>query len=213
MDSPILPSQGGTGVINQDAETITLDGGFPLTLTLTGNTNVTLPTSGTLATTAQLNALIPLGTIWDYAGDAAQASPPSGWVYCNGQSLLRAGPYAPLFAVIGTTFGAADGTHFNLPNLQGYVTAGANVQGPGDVLDIGGVNPGGFAAVSNGNTGGEAAHLLNASGESSGALKAGTVLLDAAGSGNYDTSPADPTTAHNNIQPTMLMNKIIFTGV
>lgn len=51
---PLLPSLGGTGVANLDAETITLNGGFPLALTFTGATGVTLPTTGTLATTAQL---------------------------------------------------------------------------------------------------------------------------------------------------------------
>jgi microcystin-dependent protein len=32
--------------------------------------------------------------------------------------------YASLFAVIGTTYGAGDGTTFNLPNLQGRVPIG-----------------------------------------------------------------------------------------
>jgi microcystin-dependent protein len=44
------------------------------------------------------------------------ASPPTGFLICDGSSLLRT-TYASLFAVIGTTFGAADGTHFNLPNF------------------------------------------------------------------------------------------------
>ena len=43
-------AQGGTGVANNAANTITFAGGNnPLTLTLAGSTNVTLPTSGTLA--------------------------------------------------------------------------------------------------------------------------------------------------------------------
>jgi microcystin-dependent protein len=37
------------------------------------------------------------------------------WLYCNGRSLLRA-DYPALFTAIGTTFGAADGTHFNVPD-------------------------------------------------------------------------------------------------
>lgn len=39
---PLLPSLGGTGVANADTETITLNGGFPLTLTLAGSTTLTL---------------------------------------------------------------------------------------------------------------------------------------------------------------------------
>lgn len=45
---PLSPTLGGTGVANLAGETITLNGGFALQLTLTGATNVTLPTSGTI---------------------------------------------------------------------------------------------------------------------------------------------------------------------
>jgi hypothetical protein len=44
--------QGGTGVANNAAMTVTGSGNFAYTRTLTGATNVTLPTSGTLATLA-----------------------------------------------------------------------------------------------------------------------------------------------------------------
>ena len=46
-----LPAaNGGTGVANNAANTITFSGNFGLTLTLTNTTSVTLPTSGTVAT-------------------------------------------------------------------------------------------------------------------------------------------------------------------
>lgn len=61
----------------------------------------------------------PPGSISMFAGAAA----PDGFLLCDGASLLRA-DYADLFAVIGTTFGAADGTHFTLPNLKGKVPVG-----------------------------------------------------------------------------------------
>ena len=44
--------QGGTGVANNAAMTVTGSGNFAYTRTLTGTTNVTLPTTGTLATLA-----------------------------------------------------------------------------------------------------------------------------------------------------------------
>ena len=44
--------QGGTGVANNAAMTVTGSGNFAYTRTLTGATNVTLPTTGTLATLA-----------------------------------------------------------------------------------------------------------------------------------------------------------------
>ena len=49
----ILPTtNGGTGVANNVASTLTITGAYSLGLTLSGNTSVTLPTSGTLVTTA-----------------------------------------------------------------------------------------------------------------------------------------------------------------
>ena len=42
---------------------------------------------------------------------------------CNGASLLRAS-YSSLFSAIGTAWGYADGTHFNLPDLRGRFIRG-----------------------------------------------------------------------------------------
>lgn len=45
-------------------------------------------------------------------------TPPEGWLACNGQNVSRT-TYANLFAVIGTKYGAGDGsTTFTLPNLH-----------------------------------------------------------------------------------------------
>jgi len=48
---------------------------------------------------------------------------PTGYLECNGTSLLRA-DYANLFTAIGTAWGTADGTHFNLPDLRGRFPRG-----------------------------------------------------------------------------------------
>ncbi len=45
-------------------------------------------------------------------------TPPTGWLEEDGSSLVRS-TYAALFAKIGTMYGAADGTHFNLPDARG----------------------------------------------------------------------------------------------
>jgi len=50
MAATITPAQGGTGVANGSNNTLTFTGNFTLGLTLTGNTSVTMPTSGTVAT-------------------------------------------------------------------------------------------------------------------------------------------------------------------
>jgi len=46
------PANGGTGVANNAASTLTISGAFTTALTVTGTTAVTLPTTGTLATLA-----------------------------------------------------------------------------------------------------------------------------------------------------------------
>jgi hypothetical protein len=46
------PANGGTGVSNNAASTLTISGNFATTLTVTAGTGVTLPTTGTLATLA-----------------------------------------------------------------------------------------------------------------------------------------------------------------
>ena len=55
---------------------------------------------------------LPIGTQVAYGG----ITPPSGWLICDGSAISRT-TYADLFAVIGTSYGAGDGsTTFNLPN-------------------------------------------------------------------------------------------------
>ena len=53
----LAPANGGTGVANNAASTLTISGAFATTLTVTGTTNVTLPTSGSLATTGKAIAM------------------------------------------------------------------------------------------------------------------------------------------------------------
>jgi microcystin-dependent protein len=69
----------------------------------------------------------PTGTVVAFAGSTA----PSGWLLCDGGStgVLRT-TYSALFAVIGTTYGAGDGsTTFNVPDLRGRVAAGKDNMG------------------------------------------------------------------------------------
>lgn len=48
----------------------------------------------------------------------SDATPPSGFLACDGSAVSRT-TYSALFAVIGTTYGSGDGsTTFNVPDLQ-----------------------------------------------------------------------------------------------
>src|SRR5574337_115506 len=60
---------------------------------------------------------------------AGSSNPSPNWLSCDGTSLLRSN-YPGLFAVIGTTYGAVDGSHFNLPDLRGRAGIGSG-QGTG----------------------------------------------------------------------------------
>jgi microcystin-dependent protein len=63
---------------------------------------------------------IPTATIVPWSS----ASVPSGFLECNGTAVSRT-TYADLFAIIGTTYGAGDGsTTFNVPDLQDNVAVG-----------------------------------------------------------------------------------------
>lgn len=68
----------------------------------------------------QIN-IVPTGavTMW------ATATLPNGWLACNGQAVSRS-TYAALFTVLGTSYGAGDGsTTFNLPNFNDRMPIGA----------------------------------------------------------------------------------------
>jgi len=62
VSSIVTPALGGTGVANGTNNTITFTGNYTLGLTLTGNTAVTFPTSGTLLSTAAVVTTAQGGT-------------------------------------------------------------------------------------------------------------------------------------------------------
>lgn len=63
---------------------------------------------------------IPVGAQIPFTGTTI----PSGYLLCDGRAVSRT-TYKDLFAVIGTTYGAGDGsTTFNLPNMTGRVPVG-----------------------------------------------------------------------------------------
>jgi microcystin-dependent protein len=204
----------------------------------------TLSSTGAFASTGVISqggfALLPAGVIFPYGGTSA----PSGYLLCYGQSLLRA-DYADLFTAIGTTYGAADGTHFSLPDLRGRVVAGQDdmggssanrltgVSGSVDGDTLGGAggtethtlttaelashthvntlnDPGHFHAIKGGSGTGGGVAIINGSAGSfspddvTGSKTTGVTITNAsAGSGS----------AHNNVQPTFLLNYIIFAGI
>lgn len=84
------------------------------------------PARGDLTQLAQAiraiaTAASPTGAVQFFA----QATAPAGWLVCDGRAVSRA-TYASLFAAIGETYGAGNGSStFNLPNLIGRFPEGA----------------------------------------------------------------------------------------
>jgi microcystin-dependent protein len=150
------------------------------------------------------------GMIVPYGGSSA----PAGYLLCDGSSVLRS-TYAALFAVIGTSFGFVDSTHFNLPDLQRRVPMGAGgtaVQLPVNTVgSVGGaeqvtlastqipahLHPCSFSALSTGPTAGNQSFQLGAAPNTTAAPNTG-----------LSTGGGLP---HNNNQPSLVVNYLIKT--
>lgn len=79
---------------------------------------------------AQVAGGIPTGMIMPFAGPTA----PGGYLLCNGAAVSRT-LYPDLFTLIGTTYGAGDGsTTFNVPDLRQRFPIGKADSGTASVL-------------------------------------------------------------------------------
>lgn len=161
--------------------------------------------------------MTPIGSIMDYGG----ATAPTGWLLCYGQAISRT-TYAALFAVLGTTYGVGDGsTTFNVPDLRGRVVAGQD--------DMGGTSANRLTGTSGsvdgdilGGTGGAETHTLSAAempvhshqqiftaGTSGSYGMVDSGAASSSGTNRGNTGNAGSGSAHNNVQPTIILNKII----
>lgn len=137
-----MPGPEGTSV---EAYT-RVDGSRPFTAPIAG----VAPTAPEHLTTREyVDAQGVSGQVTLFAGDTA----PDGWLLCDGSNVSRT-TYADLFAVIGTTYGAGDGTStFGLPNLHQRFPRGTNTANMGST---GGANTHTHNNPSTSNTGAHA---------------------------------------------------------
>jgi microcystin-dependent protein len=71
---------------------------------------------------------VPIGASLEYGGSGDPTD--SRFLLEDGRALARTGQYAALFAALGATYGAGDGsTTFNIPDSRGRVTVGTDNMG------------------------------------------------------------------------------------
>jgi microcystin-dependent protein len=183
------------------------------------------------ATVGQIGGAVsvPIGAVIDYWG----ATPPDGYLFCAGQEVSRS-TYAALFAAIGTAAGAGNGsTTFNLPDYRGRTSAGRENMATPATTRLNALSSSTLGAA-----GGSQTHTLTTTeipahthpvtdpghkhslvGASDGIFVRTGVEEEVPQSGGLGFTN-DATTgitvgantgggAHNNVQPTIIVNKII----
>lgn len=191
----------------------------------TGSVNA--DNSGSFATNLyhRNGALVePPGVIHEYGGDTA----PTGWLLCDGSAVSRT-IYAALFAIIGTKFGAGNGsTTFNLPDKRkrvgvGYDSSDSDFNAIGKT---GGAKTVSLTAAQNGShnhappdgyfyiettDGSMRKNSTNSSAGSSGDNGWWKQRIGEGGGGALGTTYSGSGSPHNNMQPFQVFNYIIKT--
>ena len=113
-----LRDSGGSNIVSLAAPALTSD--VALTLpTSDGNNGDFLQSNGSGVLSWAAVAGVPSGSVFTHASTTL----PAGYLECNGASVSRT-TYASLFTAIGTTWGSADGSTFNVPDLRGEFVRG-----------------------------------------------------------------------------------------
>jgi len=176
---------------------------------------------------------MPTGAVIPFAGTVA----PTGFLFCFGQTLNKS-DYPALESVIGTTYGGSAGSTFALPDLRGRVVAGKDDMGgssqnrltgqtggvDGDTLGAAGglethtlteaqlashthqaLNP-----ASSGDDSGDRFNIVNT--QTDGSHAGGTQTYRTSSGGNQNLiNTTGSGSAHNNVQPTLILTYIIKT--
>lgn len=167
--------------------------------------------------------LMPVASLMCYASDTL---PSANWLLCYGQAISRA-TYALLFSRLGIVYGVGDGsTTFNVPDMRGRVPAGQDDMGGTSANRL--TNPastiGGLDGDVLGGIGGSETHVITTAqlashthaAPSSGSFLvntgSGTIQALSGGTANSligATASTGSDSAHNNVQPTIILNYII----
>ena len=149
----------------------------------------------------------PIGTLSMFGGSTA----PSKWLLCNGAAVSRI-TYADLFTAISTTYGVGDGTTtFNVPDFRGRAPIGAG-QGSGLTARTIGTKIGEeehLTTIAEMPAHDHAYTLYPRSGRSSGTSN----CVSTSTQPEAQTSSTGGGQTHNTMQPSLVINFIIYVGV
>lgn len=180
---------------------------------------------------------VDAGMVIDFAGAAAQV--PAGWILCFGQAISRT-TFPLLFAAIGVIWGAGDGvTTFNLPDFRDYTLVGKGDMGGSDagrlttaffgssptvLANAGGAQtsqlinsnlpaytPSGSISVT-GHVGVTGVALVNSGGITTVAGLAGSTPLVVDSQTFTGNAQGGSSAQFANVPPSIIVNKIIYTG-
>lgn len=196
----------GTLTIQQNQVDIdSFDGSVDKTINILIPKNATQDTAGLMSPEDKTKldnistSSMPIGSGCDYFGTEA----PEGFLFADGSAISRT-EYSELFAIIGTIYGAGDGsTTFNLPDKRTRVSVPMNV------------NDDTFNKL--GKTGGEKKHTLTINEMPSHNHGVSIISASNAWGPNYSngishkesTKNTGGGQAHNNLQPYLVCNYII----
>lgn len=163
-----------------------------------------------------------IGSGFDWFGSTAPIQSGKEYVFAYGQAISRT-TYATCFAVMGTTYGAGDGsTTFNLPDKRGRVSAGKDDMGgssanrltglpegvDGDVLGAAGGLESNTLTIAqmpaHDHTGSDVASKFSGASPVGANLGASAVYIQ-----NGTIASQGGGGAHNNVQPTLICNYVI----
>jgi microcystin-dependent protein len=207
-----------------------------------GQLNANWTSIDTLLKTASDNAtaalaLINIGDI----KTTARSTAPANWLLCRGQAISRT-TYSALFTAIGTTYGIGDGsTTFNIPDIGGRVVVGTEATATRLTGGVSGVD-GATLGASGGNqnmhqhthtaTVTDAGHTHSMKVPQGGSFYTGwavnsgwsnATIGDKQASSTYHVESATTgitvsnanagTGSSQNVQPTIVLNYLIYAGV
>lgn len=212
-----------TGAVKLNS-TVSVSGAATFNSTVTVSGAAVFKSNVSIGGTITGPGIVPSGTVLPYAG----ASAPTGYILADGRNVSRS-TYAALFTAIGTTYGVGDGSStFGIPDLRGRVVAGKDNMGGtsanrltspinGDTLGAAGGSESHELTIAElaAHTHGAGTYEIQTGGDAAQASDNGAVFRDGplqnstAVSG--DSGSTGSGTAHNNVQPTIILNYIIKT--